>query len=108
MPIMLLVIACALDVAQLAFDQGRLWHAAREGARVAAVVPDESAIRRAVVEAGAEDPRIVVAPEGQFRVRGEPVTVVVRRDAVFRVPLLRPLLGSVVLTARATFRVEEP
>lgn len=108
LPILLLLLACALDVAHLALLQGRLWHAAREAARVAAVDADGSGIRRVVREAGVDDAHIVVAPETGYRVQGEPVTVVLRRPGVARVPLMRPLLTRITLQARATFRIEQP
>jgi uncharacterized membrane protein len=108
LPILCLLIACALDVGQVALDQARLWHAAREAARVAAVDPDGLGIRRVVREAGVEGARITVAPGTEYRVQGEPVTVVLRRRGSARVPLMRPLLASLTLQARATFRIEQP
>lgn len=108
LPILFLLVACALDVAHVALLQGRLWHAAREAARVAAVDADTARIRRVVREAGVDDARIVIAPEAGYRVQGEPVTVVLRRSGVARVPLLRPLLTRITLRARATFRIEQP
>jgi hypothetical protein len=108
LPILLLLIACALDVAQVALGQARLWHAAREAARIAAVDPDGLGIRRVVREAGVEDVRIVIAPDPEYRVQGEPVTAVLRRRGSARVPFMRPLLERITLQARATFRIEQP
>ena len=108
LPILLLLIACAVDVARVAFAQGRLWHAAREGARVAAVLHDPSTIQETVERAGIEDAEVIVAPAPEFRVQGEPVTVVVRTDADATVPLMRPVLERIELQARATFRIEQP
>jgi hypothetical protein len=108
LPVLLFLVACALDVAQVAFMQTRLWHAAREGARVAAVDPAGAGVRRAVRETGVDDVRIQVAPAAAYRIQGEPVTVVVRGTADARVPFMRPLLSKITLRARATFRVEQP
>lgn len=108
LPILLLLIACALDVVQIATLQAKLWQAAREGARVAAVSTDHDAVEGAVAESLPQGAHVAVAPRPEFRVQGGPVTVVVRRAASARVPFLRPLFERVTLQARATFRVETP
>jgi hypothetical protein len=108
LPILFVLIACALDVTEVAAVQARLWHAAREGARVAAVDPNGTGIARVVRESGIDDARVTVAPEPGSRIQGEPVTVVLRRRASGRVPFLRPLLERITLQSRATFRIEQP
>lgn len=108
LPILLLLVGCAIDIAGVAGAQARLWHAAREGARIAAVDPDGGGVARAVREAGAVGARIVIAPDERYRVQGDPVTVVLRQPAPSRVPLLRSVLSRIVLRARATFRIEQP
>ena len=108
LPVLVLLIACALDVVQVATLQAKLWQAAREGARVAAVDPDVRAVRAAVAASAPQDAQVVVAPKPAFRVQGGPITVVVRSRATARVPFLRPLFEGITLRARATYRVETP
>ncbi len=87
-------------------DQILVTHAAREGARAAAVDDDRGAAEQAARAAGPLDrDRLVVTDEG----RGAPgsrVRVHVSYRASIRLPLLGQALGDVVLDASATMRVE--
>lgn len=106
LPFVVLAVAAVLQVGVLARDQVLLTHAAREGARAAAVESDRGAVERAVRAAGPLDPSRLTITMGD---RGEPgsrVTVSVRYAVTIRVPLLRRLLGDRTLQAKATMRVE--
>ena len=100
---MLLVAQIGLLVAQ----QVTVQHAAREGARVAAVSNDDDAARDAALRAGnldAERADVVIDPT--TRAVGDPVRVTVRYH-----PGLMPLVGSFIasdfqLTATVQMRTE--
>lgn len=100
---MLLVAQIGLIVAQ----QLTVQHAAREGARAAAVTNDDAAARDAALAAGNLNPDITeVTIEPDSRGVGDPVRVTVR----YR-PGLMPLVGrfvpgDFVLVAQASMRTE--
>ena len=79
-------------------------HAAREGARVAAVDGGDADVREAVIASGGLAPsRLSVSTMGS----AERVTVIVRYDAPTNVPLIGPLIGDVELVGEATMRRED-
>lgn len=97
--VLLLAVAQVLVVAhaQLAVE-----HAAREGARAAAVDPSPAAPRLAVAASGQP-----AAAAVEVRARGPGlVEVVVRRRLATDVPLVGPLLPDLDLVGRAVFRRE--
>lgn len=108
LPLVAVLVALVLQVGVVAVDMGRLWHAAREAARVAAVTGDREAIRRAAETAGVDLQRLSVDPVGPDRAQGAPVTVDVRHDPAASIPLVGRLLDGVSLTASATMRIETP
>lgn len=83
-------------------------HAAREGARAAAVHNDDALARDAAIAAGRLDPdRTEVTVEPAERGAGDPVTVTVR----YRVPIVVPFVerfvpAGLALTAGVTMRTE--
>jgi hypothetical protein len=101
---LLLVVQVALVVAEQLVVQ----HAAREGAREAAVWNDDDRAREAALHAGNLDPdraEIEVSPAD--RPVGSPVTVTIH----YRVPLVVPYIarflpGEVTLDAWAIYRTE--
>ena len=104
-PLVLVVLLGAVEVALVARAQVEVSHAAREGAREAAASPDPSravAAVRAVLgsEAGARA-RVSVARDHRVGGRAQVVVVVPHRVAA-------PLLGgwTVQLEGRASMRVE--
>lgn len=101
---MLLVVQVALVVAQQLVVQ----HAAREGAREAAVWNDDARAREAVIRAGDLDPdrtEIEVTPAD--RPVGAPVRVFVRYRAPLVVPYVaRFLPAETTLSASVEYRVE--
>jgi Flp pilus assembly protein TadG len=107
-PLLLLVALALVQVAVIGRDRLLLEHAARAGARVAAVDPDDAAVRGAVLGAvGPLDPASVaidvVRPSGV----GQPVSVAVAYEAPVAVPLAGWLFpSSVHLAAELTMRQE--
>jgi hypothetical protein len=108
MPLLLFVALALVQVAVIGRDRLLLEHAARAGARLAAVDPDDAAVRGAVLGAvGPLDPASVaidvIRPSGV----GQPVSVAV----AYEVPVGEPLAGwllpsSVHLSAELTMRQE--
>ena len=108
LPIVVIVLACVVQVGAIAVDHVKVWHAAREGARVAAVDPDTAAIRLAAEGAGIDSLEISIEPEEIYRRYGEPVTVTVEYPPSSRVPVIGDLFDELVLRAEATMRIEQP
>lgn len=108
LPFVVLVAAVLVQLGAIAVDRGRIWHAAREAARVAAVDPDTAEIRRAAVSAGVAPLDVSVEPEAADRTQGDPVTVTVRHSPGARLPLLGRFLDDFTLEAQATMRIETP
>lgn len=108
LPLVAMLLAIIVEVGVIAADRSRVWHAAREGARVAAVQPEDDYIRAAVERAGAEGAEVTIEPSSRERVQGEPVTVTVRYRHEGRVPLIGRVFESIVLDSSATMRIEKP
>lgn len=108
LPVLALLLAALVEVGLVVADQARLWHAAREGARTAAVDPDRADIRAAAERPGLSPLRVEVAPEAHLRRQGDPVTVDLRYVPNSRVPLFGTLLDRVELRATGVMRIEQP
>ena len=108
LPIVVALLAVLLQVGFVVSDQVKLWHAAREAVRVAAVDGDEAHIEDAATRSGPDDISIAVAPRGAGRRQGEPVRVSLRHNPGGRVPLIGLLFENLTLTADATMRIEQP
>ncbi len=104
LPLVFVVLLAAVQVLLVGRDQLAVVHAAREGARAAAVAADVTGAgtSAASAAAGLDARRLSVA----VRDGGERVTVVVRYAAPTDVPLVGALIGDVVVTGTATMRVE--
>ena len=104
-----LVAALALALLQVALvvrDQVLVVHAAREGARAAAVSDDSGAARGAALAgAGLAPHRVVVEASGRGGA-GSRVRVLVRYVSVTDLPLVGPLVGNIELSGSASMRVE--
>lgn len=104
-----LVAALALALLQVALvvrDQVLVVHAAREGARAAAVSDDPGAAQAAALAGARLIPdRVVVEASGRGEA-GSRVRVLVRYVSVTDLPLVGPLLGDVDLSGSASMRVE--
>jgi hypothetical protein len=106
LPLVAGLLLLVVQVGLLARDQVLVTHAAREGARAAAVDPAPSAATDAARRSGDLDPvRLTVTATGRDG-PGSHVVVTVRYRAPTAVPLLGRLLGDVDLEAEATMRVE--
>lgn len=108
LPLLALLLAGVVEVGLLVADQGRLWHAAREAARVAVVDPDADDVRDAAERPGLAPIELHVDPPPHLRRQGDPLTVSLVYRPPGRVPVFGTLLDRVALEARATMRIEQP
>ena len=108
LPLVVIILGCLVQVGVVAVDNVKLWHAAREAARVAAVDPDRAEIVRAAERSGLDGLDIEVEPEDLYRRQGEPVTVRVSYAPSTRVPVIGNLFDGLVLDADASMRIEQP
>jgi Flp pilus assembly protein TadG len=104
LPLVFVVILGVVQVLLVARDQIAVVHAAREGARAAAVAADPGGegTAAATAAAGLDAGRLSVAVADG----GETVTVVVRYAVPTDVPLVGALVGDVTVTGTATMRSE--
>lgn len=108
LPLLALVLGALVELSLLASDQVRLWHAAREAVRAAAVEPSAAAAEAAAEQVGLAAIEVSVTPDAAFRVRGEPVTASVTYRPRGHVPLLGEAVAHLELEARAVMRIEQP
>src|SRR5262245_35183723 len=102
LPLLVLMALLVIQAGVLVRDQILVTHAAREGARAAALDPERTAVDKAVRAAGPLDPKRLSL---QIRGRDGPgsrVTVSVSYAAPTGVPLLRNIVGQVTLHGEAT------
>jgi Flp pilus assembly protein TadG len=107
-PLLLLVALALVQVAVVGRDRVLVEHAARTGARLAAVDPDDHAVRAAVASAlpplDASSATIAIERGGAF---GDPVRVRVSYDVPVAMPLAGWLLPSAIgVAADVTMRQE--
>jgi Flp pilus assembly protein TadG len=108
LPLALIALLLVVQVALVVAEQLVIQHAAREGAREAAVWNDDGRARDATLRTGNLDSdRATIDVSPSDREVGTPVTVTVR----YRVPLVVPYVGrflpaEVTLTATSSYRVE--
>ena len=95
LPFLVLMLMCVVQTALVARDAVLVSHAARVGARVAAVDLSADAVRSAVVAATPLDPTRLAITR---RAEGELVRVTVRYEAPTDVPLVGTLVGDVHLS----------
>lgn len=105
LPLVLVVSLAALQVALVARDQVLVVHAAREGARQAAVSADDPAAERAAGAATALDAGRLRVRVDRRRTPGQ-VEVTASYPAPTDVPLIGPLVGDVDLQATVRMRFE--
>ena len=108
LPILAVVIMAFVEAAMIGADQVRVLHAAREGARMAAVDPDVAAVDSAVEASGLVGAEVEVTPAAAERRLGGPVTVSVTYHPKAHVPLIGDLFTILTLHAEASMRVEQP
>ena len=108
LPLVLISLLLVVQVALIVAEQLVVQHAAREGAREAAVWNDDARARDATLRAGNLDSaRASIDVSPSDRPVGSPVKVTVR----YRVPLVVPYVSrflpeDVTLTASSVYRVE--
>ena len=110
MPLLVLLLLAVVQVTLVARDQVLAVHAAREGAREAAVDPrPAAAVRRAALRAGSGLKPGRLGTETS-QTGGAPVIVIVRvaYRAPTDVPLIGPLLPDIEVRAKAAMRRESP
>ena len=106
LPVLLVLVIGIVQVGLVVRDHVRVVHAAREGARAAAVSSDPAAAEHAVSRnAGLEPGRVRVVTTGRGAA-GSAVTVTVTYRCATDLPLIGPLLPDLDLDAAATMRVE--
>jgi Flp pilus assembly protein TadG len=104
LPLVFVVLLGAVQVLVVGRDQIAVIHAAREGARAAAVAADPvgEGTAAATAAAGLDAGRLSVAVAGG----DQSVTVTVRYEVPTDVPLVGALVGDVTVTGTATMRTE--
>ena len=108
LPFVALLAAVVLEIGLLGADQIRLWNAAREAARVAAVDADAGAAREAAEASGPDPIELEIDPPAANRTQGGTVTVRLSHGSKGHVPLARALIPDLVLTAEVAMRIEQP
>ncbi len=108
LPLVLIVVLGLVQVGLVVRDRLLVESAARAGARAAALQDDPAAIATAALAAGAGlDAGLVQVGTVRDGSRGDPVTVRITYEDLFRVPLVGWLVGSgVTMTASAVERQE--
>jgi hypothetical protein len=106
--VVVVLLLVVLQVGLLARDVILVAHAAREGARAAAVDSAPGAAREAAEQAGGlEADRLSVRASGRGDA-GSRVRVEVTYEAPTEVPIVGALVGDQTLRSTATMRVEGP
>lgn len=110
-PVVLITLLLMVQVTVVVRDALALAHAAREGARAAAVTADDDAAREAVRRAAgpleAEGIEIAVRPRAEHRRRGGPVTVELGYIVRLRIPVVDRMVSTELpLDAAVTMRLE--
>lgn len=106
MPLVALLLLALVQLGFLVRDQVLVVHAAREGARQAAVDGSTDAVRRAAAGSSSLAPdRMTVTMSGRAGA-GSHVQVTITYRAPTSVPLVGALLGDVDMHSSATMRVE--
>ncbi len=108
LPIVALGLGVLIEIGLLVGDHVRLWHAARESARIAIVDSDPDEIEGAAELGGLSPLTVEVEPKFADRGTGEPLTVTLSYKPSGRLPLIGDLIGSRTLTSSATMRIEQP
>jgi hypothetical protein len=108
LPIAVFLLASLVEVGLIAGDQIRLWHAAREAARVAVVESDFDKALLAAEAAGFDALELSISPSRSGRRLGAPLTAQLRFNRPGVVPLVGKLFEAVELESSATMRIERP
>ncbi|MFT5530457.1 MAG: Flp pilus assembly protein TadG [Candidatus Poriferisodalaceae bacterium] len=103
LPLVLLVLLSIVQVGLVGRDRVLNVHAARAGARAAAVDAGPAAVREAVIVASGLDPGRVTVQQSSS---GSTVTVTVSYRSATDVPLVGAMVGDVLMDASVTMRRE--
>lgn len=107
LPLLVVLLLGVVQVTLLGRDQVLVVHAARAGARQAAVDPDPSAVRRAVRDAGGSLKEGRLSVDTSYMGPGRDTVITrVRYAARTEVALIGPLLPDLLLDASAAMRSE--
>ncbi|HEY3141208.1 MAG TPA: TadE family type IV pilus minor pilin [Acidimicrobiales bacterium] len=106
LPLIVVLLMALVQAGLLVRDEILVTHAAREGARAAAVDENPEAAEQAARAAAALDPAALTVTVKGRDGPGSRVTVHVTYRRPARLPLLGRALGNVTLQASATMRVE--
>jgi hypothetical protein len=101
LPLVFLALMAVVQVVLVARDQVAVLHAAREGARAAAVEDAGAGAAAARAALGLDGGASISASRA-----GDRVTVVVRYRSPTDVPLIGAFLGDITVTGAATMQVE--
>ena len=105
LPVLVLAVLVVVQGGLVVRDQLLVQHAAREGARAAAVSDSVADVREAAGRAGPLDlDRLTVTRSS--RQRGQPVRVTVRYRFKGVVPVVGPVMSRFTLSASVTMRAE--
>lgn len=108
LPVLVFLAAVLVQIGIVVSSHTRLWHAAREAARVAVVDPDGDAAAAAARASGLEGIEMSIDPPPHHRRFGEPLTVELTLHPAGGVPLVSSMFRHVTLSAEATMRIEQP
>jgi hypothetical protein len=108
LPVVVLALLLVVQVGLIARAQVLVVHAAREGARAAAVDGPGAARAAVLASPGIEGGRTVVVASAERSQSVDLVRVEVRTRVRTDVPLVGPLLGDPTLTAVVAMRAEDP
>lgn len=108
LPLVVLLLGALVEIGLLVGDQVRLWHAAREAARIAIVDSDTADIRAAAQRSGLSPIAVEVDPAAADRSPGDALTVSLTYSPSGHVPLLGAVLARTDMHAAATMRIEQP
>ena len=108
LPVLAFLAAVLVQIGIVVSMQTRLWHAAREAARVAVVEADEERVARAARSTGLDGFEMSIDPPPPHRRFGEPLTVALTLHPTGGVPLVSSIFGHMTLEAQATMRIEQP
>jgi hypothetical protein len=108
LPVLAFLAAVLVQIGIVVNMQTRLWHAAREAARVAVVDPDEDAAAAAARNSGLGGIEMSIDPPFHRRRLGEPLTVELTLRPSGGIPLVSSMFAGMTLRAQATMRIEQP
>ncbi|MGN6695571.1 MAG: TadE/TadG family type IV pilus assembly protein [Aquihabitans sp.] len=108
LPVVVLALLLVIQVGLVARAQVLVVHAAREGARAAAVDGEGAARAAAARSPGIVDDRLAVSTSTESATTADLVRVRVRYRVPTDVPLVGPLVGDPTLTAEVVMRAEGP